>query len=113
MPRNATVLICAVASLSVKYQCPLDARVKPDTSPTTHTDGNFASTAPRTCAVSCETVSVTGAASWGAALIRVGDSLRESSFLKEHRRKSRSLAERVTYSSHEVNRVALLIVHTA
>src|SRR5438045_863207 len=73
MPRNATVLICAVASLSVKYQCPLDARVKPDTSPTTHTDGNARSTAPRTCAVSCETVSVTGAASWGAALMLLWD----------------------------------------
>src|SRR5262245_39810173 len=71
-PRNIAALICAPESLRVKYQWPLEARVKFDTSPATHTHGNFASIVPRTCAVSCETVSVTGGSSLGAALIGVG-----------------------------------------
>src|SRR4051812_7717959 len=66
--RNIAALSCAPESLRVKYQCPLAARVKFDTSPVTHTFGNFASTAPLTCAVSWDTVSGS-AASLGAALM--------------------------------------------
>src|SRR6201991_4714612 len=39
-PRNITQRICACASLIEKYQWPLAARVKFDTSPDTHTSGN-------------------------------------------------------------------------
>src|SRR4051794_12726810 len=50
-------LSCAPESLSVKYQWPLAARVKFDTSPATHTIGYCVSTNPFSRATSAETVS--------------------------------------------------------
>src|SRR5207302_10974646 len=52
--------------LRVKYQWPELARVKLETSPVTHTQGNCRSTTPRNCAVRAETVSGSGC-SFGAA----------------------------------------------
>src|ERR1043166_832125 len=56
-PRKHVARNCAPSSLTVKYQWPDAAARKLEISPSTHTDAKRFSSAPRTCAVSSETLS--------------------------------------------------------
>src|SRR3712207_4260607 len=54
-PRKQVARSCAPSSRTVKYQWPEAADLKLEISPSTHTDANRLSTAPRTCEVSSDT----------------------------------------------------------
>src|SRR3954466_589223 len=56
-PREQGARSCEPSSRTVKYQCPAAACLKLEISPSTHTDANRLSIAPRTCEVSSDTVS--------------------------------------------------------
>src|SRR5215212_9133633 len=56
-PRKQVARNCAASSRTLKYQCPDAACLKLEISPSTHTDANRLSSAPRTCPVSSDTVS--------------------------------------------------------
>src|ERR1041384_2838644 len=56
-PRKQVARNCAPSSRTLKYQWPDAACLKLEISPSTHTDANRLSIAPRTCIVSSDTIS--------------------------------------------------------